>query len=143
MRLSVKLADPPSLPSLMKRTLKVRIPDRLSLRRGKVRVQVSARTGDPLELIPSSQITTVRQGRSMEIGFSPSQIYDLDTGFSSVPPNTNVTFNITLKRGSLQPLTPRTRRARPSFRLRGANIGGRWYGDGISKKSVKVKPARR
>ena len=140
LKLSAQLDDPPLLPTLMRRKLHLRIPDRMSFSRGKVRVQARAYTSDPLEPVPVSQISTSRSGRVISVGFFPSEIYDLDNGYSSYPPNTEVSFEVTVKRGSLRPLSRKARRAKLVFRVRAANVGSRWYGNGTSSKVVRARP---
>lgn len=141
--LTVRLSDPPRLPALLDRQVRIRLPKRLNVRRGGMKLKVRAYTAGSPEARPKNEFRATAKGRLITFRYTPEVLYNRSGDYSFEPPNSTLTFKVRVKRGSLKPIGPKLRKKKLVFRTTGTNLGGRWYGGSSESAVVKAKPARR
>ena len=145
----VELGSPPKHPLFLKQEVRLKLPDRLRLRRRALKPRLTVKTENDA---PGSFRTTVR-GRTLTIGFTPRAVYP--AGYDDPyydgdppPPNSPTEVKIHLKRGSLQALPKRLRGRRLTATVSGRVLAQTedtipWWGpSGWTQEKVRFRVPR-
>ncbi|MBK8293877.1 MAG: hypothetical protein IPK93_03535 [Solirubrobacterales bacterium] len=154
----VRLAAAPTAPAFLKRTLRIKLPKRLKLKRDKARNKLYARVigaGEAETKVSlKGRVITIKL-RPGSSGFDPNANYPART---YPPENGPVSFKFGIKRGGLKPIGKASRHMRLGFRLRATYAASgtfsedfdgllpehlptsAWAGPNSATKVVRVRP---